>query len=112
MCRYRVPLGGGHDPAAGLTTEEERYARLAYNIHMPEVDIYYTTTVSAVSATYCQCSVVDIKIMCIFFQFPRTRISISTSRQIRRTSAFTVLHSDTRWAGQGAGEAGGTGAEH
>ena len=39
MCRYRVPLGGGHDPAAGLTTEEERYARLAYNIHMPEV--YY-----------------------------------------------------------------------
>ena len=37
MCRYRVPLGGGHDPAAGLTTEEERYARLAYNIHMPEV---------------------------------------------------------------------------
>ena len=42
MCRYRVPLGGGHDPAAGLTTEEERYARLAYNIHMPEVATTYT----------------------------------------------------------------------
>ena len=45
--------------------------------------------------------------MCTFCQFPRTRISTSTSRQIRRTSAFTVLHSDTRWAGQaGAAEAG------
>ena len=42
MNRYRVPLGGGHDPAAGLTTEEERYARLAYNIHMPEVATTYT----------------------------------------------------------------------
>ena len=39
--------------------------------------------------------------MCTFCQFRRTRISISTSRQIRRTSAFTVLHSDTRWAGRG-----------
>ena len=41
--------------------------------------------------------------MCTFCQFPRTRISTSTSRQIRRTSAFTVLHSDTRWAGRGRG---------
>ena len=52
MCRYRVPLGGGHDPAAGLTTEEERYKRLAYNIHMPEVSTTYTITVSTIATTY------------------------------------------------------------
>ena len=33
---YRVPMASGHgDPAQGLTSEEERYHRLAYNIHMP-----------------------------------------------------------------------------
>ena len=101
MCRYRVPLGGGYDPAAGLTTEEERYARLAYNIHMPEVNTTVSLVICNISSMHC-----SIKIMCIFCQFPRTRISISTSRQIRRTSAFTVLHSDTRWAGRGGRLAG------
>ena len=38
---YKVPLGGGHDPAEGLDTAEERYERLAYNIHMPEDEHFF-----------------------------------------------------------------------
>ena len=38
---YRVPLYGGTHPATGIDDEQERYERLAYNIHMPEDENFY-----------------------------------------------------------------------
>ena len=38
---YKVALCSGVDPAAGLTSLEEIYERLAYNIHMPEDENFY-----------------------------------------------------------------------
>ena len=38
---YKVPLCSGGDPTAGLSSLEEVYERLAYNIHMPEDENFY-----------------------------------------------------------------------
>ena len=38
---YKVPLGSGQDLTAGLSSLDEIYERLAYNIHMPEDETFF-----------------------------------------------------------------------